>query len=52
MRADGRPKPEMAIAWDELDIVAPDGVGMAVALRRMGGEDPWKEFFQARQRLR
>lgn len=36
----------MPIAWDELDTVAPDGINMADALLRIGGNDPWKDFFQ------
>jgi bifunctional non-homologous end joining protein LigD len=42
----------MPIAWDELDTVAPDGVTMADALLRLGGNDPWKDFFQNQQRLK
>jgi bifunctional non-homologous end joining protein LigD len=34
----------MPIAWDELDIIAPDGIHIADALRRIGGNDPWKDF--------
>lgn len=42
----------MPIAWDELDIVAPDGVNMAEALRRIGGNDPWNGFFRNNQQLK
>lgn len=42
----------MPIAWDELDTVAPDGVNMAEALRRIGGHDPWSDFFQNHQQLK
>jgi len=42
----------MPIAWDELDTVAPDGVNMAEALRRIGGNDPWQDFFRNNQRLK
>lgn len=39
----------MPIAWDELDLIAPDGIRMADALRRIGGgSDPWKDFFADR----
>ncbi|MGB8455576.1 MAG: DNA ligase D [Anaerocolumna sp.] len=41
----------MPIAWEELDTVAPDGVDMADALRRTGGNDPWKDFFRNNQQL-
>jgi bifunctional non-homologous end joining protein LigD len=42
----------MPIAWDELDTVAPDGVNMAEAIRRIGGNDPWKDFFSNKQQLK
>jgi len=42
----------MPIAWDELDTVAPDGVNMAEALRRIGGNDPWNDFFRNNQQLK
>ncbi|ODA39453.1 ATP-dependent DNA ligase clustered with Ku protein, LigD [Desulfosporosinus sp. BG] len=42
----------MPIAWDELDRVAPDGVNMAEALRRISGNDPWNDFFRNNQQLR
>ena len=38
----------MPVAWEELDTVAPDGVTMADALSRIGGGDPWKDFFPDR----
>ncbi|MFD0715523.1 non-homologous end-joining DNA ligase [Paenibacillus sp. GCM10027626] len=46
IRARKGAKVSMPIAWDELDIVAPDGINMADALLRSGGHDPWKDFFQ------
>jgi bifunctional non-homologous end joining protein LigD len=42
----------MPITWKELDTVAPDGVNMADALMRIGGNDPWKDFYQINQRLK
>lgn len=42
----------MPIEWDELDTVAPDGVDMADALRRIGGSDPWKDFYRNDQQLK
>ncbi|WP_434512893.1 DNA ligase D [Desulfitobacterium sp. AusDCA] len=42
----------MPIAWDELDTVAPDGINMAEALRRIGGNDPWQDFFRNNQQLK
>ncbi|MDP4159949.1 MAG: DNA ligase, partial [Bacillota bacterium] len=42
----------MPIAWDELDTVAPNGVDMAEALRRICGNDPWQDFFRNNQQLK
>ncbi len=42
----------MPIAWEELDAVAPNGVGMQDALLRMGGSDPWRDFFEKQQTLK
>ncbi|MEA4924269.1 MAG: DNA ligase D [Syntrophomonadaceae bacterium] len=42
----------MPIAWEELDTVAPDGVNMAEALRRIGGNDPWPDFFRNKQQFK
>jgi bifunctional non-homologous end joining protein LigD len=42
----------MPIAWEELDAIAPDGVTMADALSRIGGGDPWKDFWGLEQRLK
>ncbi len=42
----------MPIAWGELDTVAPDGVNMAEALRRISGGDPWQDFFRNHQQLK
>jgi len=42
----------MPIAWDELDEVAPDGIGMAEALMRIHENDPWEGFFQNEQMLK
>jgi bifunctional non-homologous end joining protein LigD len=52
LRARKGARVSMTIAWQELDTVAPDGVTMADALRRIGGGDPWKDFFQAGQQLK
>lgn len=42
----------MPITWDELNTVAPDGIDMAEAIRRVAGPDPWEDFFRSMQRLR
>lgn len=42
----------MPITWDELDTVAPDGVDMAGALRRVSDTDPWADFFGNYQLLK
>jgi bifunctional non-homologous end joining protein LigD len=42
----------MPIAWEELDTVAPNAVGMADALARLAGEDPWEGFFRQDQLLK
>ncbi len=42
----------MPIAWEELDYIAPDGIGMKDAILRMEKDDPWKDFFQNDQMLR
>jgi len=45
IRARKGAKVSMPIAWEELDRIAPDGINMADALLRIGGNDPWKDFF-------
>ncbi len=42
----------MPISWDELDTVAPNGIDYKSALDRLGGDDPWKDFFQNEQLLK
>lgn len=41
----------MPIAWDELDSIAPDGIDITEALRRVSGPDPWQGFFSNDQML-
>ncbi len=41
----------MPIAWDELDVVSPDSIDMHEAIKRIGYDDPWKDFFQNNQML-
>ncbi|WFR59020.1 DNA ligase D [Anaerocolumna sp. AGMB13025] len=52
LRARKGARVSMPIAWEELDVVAPDGIGMEEALSRMNGNDPWKDFFRNDQKLR
>jgi bifunctional non-homologous end joining protein LigD len=52
IRARNGARVSMPIAWEELDVVAPDGIGMEEALRRINGNDPWKDFFNNDQQLR
>lgn len=41
----------MPIAWHELDKIAPDGIDMGEALKRISGKDPWIDFFNTKQQL-
>lgn len=41
----------MPITWEELDSVAPNGIDMHEALRRIHLEDPWDGFEKVRQTL-
>jgi bifunctional non-homologous end joining protein LigD len=52
LRARKGARVSMPIAWDELDTTAPDGISMADALLRIGGNDPWKDFFLNEQMLK
>ncbi|MDD4715478.1 MAG: DNA ligase D [Oscillospiraceae bacterium] len=52
VRARAGARVSMPIAWEALDTVAPDGVDMAEALRRIREKDPWEGFFQAGQKLK
>ncbi len=52
LRARKGARVSMPIAWAELDMVAPDGVTMEGALKRMDGVDPWEGFFKSDQQLR
>ncbi|QNK39751.1 DNA ligase D [Caproicibacter fermentans] len=42
----------MPITWKELDTVAPSGIHMADALKRIQEKDPWDGFFRLNQRLK
>lgn len=42
----------MPIEWKELDKIAPNGVDMAGALKRIKSADPWKDFYKTSQSLK
>ena len=42
----------MPIAWKELDTVAPNGIDMAAALKRIKKPDPWQNFYLSGQQLK
>ncbi|MDD3170056.1 MAG: DNA ligase D, partial [Eubacteriales bacterium] len=52
IRARNGARVSMPIPWEALDTVDPDGIGMAEALSRIAGDDPWNGFFQVSQRLK
>lgn len=52
LRAGKKAPVSMPIAWDELDKVKPDGIGMEEAIDRMAGTDPWRDFFDSKQRIK
>ena len=49
LRARKGGKVSMPIAWDELDTVAPDGINLKEALKRIHATDPWEDFFHPKQ---
>ncbi|MCL2253916.1 MAG: DNA ligase D, partial [Lachnospiraceae bacterium] len=52
LRARQGAKVSMPISWDELSKIAPDGIDMYTALRRIKTKDPWHDFFRNEQGLR
>jgi bifunctional non-homologous end joining protein LigD len=42
----------MPISWEELDTVAPNGVAIGDAVKRLRKKDPWEGFFENDQHLR
>lgn len=52
LRARNGAKVSMPIHWDELDTIPPDGIDMLEALKRLNGDDPWKDFFKTHQLLK
>lgn len=49
VRARERATVSMPIAWEELSRVAPDGVTVAGALKRLARPDPWADFFEVKK---
>lgn len=52
LRARVGAKVSMPISWDELDLVAPDGISINDALERIKAEDPWRGFYEIEQSLK
>jgi bifunctional non-homologous end joining protein LigD len=52
LRARKGAKVSMPIGWDELDLIAPDGVDIFAALERLSTGDPWQDFFMNNQILK
>ena len=52
LRARGGAKVSMPISWAELDSVAPDGIDMQEAVRRLKKTSPWKKFYEIKQELK
>ncbi len=52
LRARAGAKVAFPISRQELDTVAPNGISMSEALSRLQQNDPWKDFFQVKQRLK
>lgn len=51
LRARPGAKVSMPISWRELDRIAPDGIDMKEAIRRLSKADPWKDFYNIEQTL-
>lgn len=52
LRARPGAKVSMPISWSELDTVAPDGIDIFEAVKRLKKSDPWKNFYNIGQELR
>ncbi len=52
LRAREGARVSMPIGWSELDTIAPDGITMTEALKRIGSHDPWQGFFENDQMLK
>lgn len=52
LRARPGARVSMPIRWSELDTVAPDGIDIFEAEKRLEKSDPWKDFFKTDQKLK
>lgn len=52
LRAREGAKVSMPLAWSELDKVAPDGVDMQEAIKRLSRPDPWRNFYKTKQSIK
>lgn len=41
----------MPITWEELDTVKPNQIDIQAAVKKLNEDDPWKDFFQTKQKL-
>ena len=51
LRAREGAKVSMPITWEELDKIAPDGITMDEAFKRIAQSDPWHDFYNNDQQL-
>lgn len=51
LRARDGAKVSMPIFWNELDKIAPDDIDIDIAITRLKGKDPWKDFYKISQSL-
>lgn len=42
----------MPISFEELNDIAPDGINLRLAMERIAMQDPWKDFFTVKQRIK
>lgn len=52
LRARSGAKVSMPIFWEELDLVAPNGIDIYESLKRINGKDPWEDFYNINQQLK
>jgi len=51
LRAREHPCVSMPIAWEELNKIAPNKITMFDALKRIKNHNPWKDFFNVKQKI-